>query len=224
MSKVLVVEDDVNIAESIQELLGKVGLTVDLAHSSEDAEALLFVSIYALIVLDWELPGKSGVDLLREIRATGIHAPVLMLTGRGTVDDKETGFEKGADDYLVKPFNSRELVARVKALMRRQPLIESDEIRIGEFVLDVKGRRLLRVGEQIALTKQEYALLDLMMRNKNEVFSAEAIMERAWSGWSDCSPDAVRVHITRLRKKMGIDAADSPIKTVHRQGYMFVSD
>ncbi len=221
MAKILVVDDDINMGESIREILGHVGHIADFASSAREAEAIMFVSTYDLIILDWEMPLMSGVELLKKARSQGLQTPVLMLTGRGTVDDKETGFEYGADDYLVKPFDARELLSRAKALLRRPPVIEAPEIRIGDFVLDTKGKRLLRSGKEITLTKQEYSLLELLMRHQDEVLSIEAIMSRAWSGWSDSSPDSVRVHITHLRKKLGTGTEDSPIRTVHRQGYLF---
>jgi two-component system, OmpR family, response regulator TctD len=224
MAKILVVDDDINLGESVKAILKEVGHLVDYASSARDAEAIVFVSSYDLLVLDWEMPQMSGVELLKRLRSQGLQTPVLMLTGRSAIEDKEVGFEHGADDYLVKPFDGRELVSRVKAIMRRRPVIESADVTVGEFVLDSKGRRMLHSGREISLTKQEYALLDLLMRNKDEVFSVEAILNRAWSGWSDCSPDTVRVHITHLRKKLAVDGAgESPIRTVHRQGYLFSS-
>lgn len=223
MSKVLVVDDDVNISVTVKDILEYGGYLVDLASSAAEADDVLAVSQYDLIILDWEMSLVSGVEFLQKVRSKGLQVPVLMLTGRGSIDDKETGFDCGADDYLVKPFDSRELMARVKALLRRKPLVETSDIRIGEFSLDTKGRRLYRADAEISLTKQEYALLELLMRNPDEVFSADAIMSRAWSAWSDCSPDTVRVHITHLRKKLGTGTSDSPIRTLHRQGYMFSS-
>lgn len=223
MAKILVVDDDVRMGESVKEILCHFGHVVDYASSAEEAESVLFVSVYDLIVLDWEMPNVTGVEFLQKCRSRGLQTPVLMLTGRDTMDDKETGFERGADDYLVKPFNARELAARAKALLRRPPVIDSEEIRVGDIVLDTKGKRVLREGKEISLTKQEYALLELLMKNKDEVLSVDTIMSRAWSGWSDCSPDSVRVHITHLRKKLGKSAEDSPIRTVHRVGYVFSS-
>jgi OmpR-family two-component system manganese-sensing response regulator len=224
MAKILLVDDDVHLADSIEEALTAQGFIVDTACSVQDAESLLSVSQYDLLVLDWMMPQKTGIQFLQELRGQGVNAPVLMLTGRSTIDDKATGFESGADDYLVKPFHSREMVARVKALLRRPPKFESEEIRINDYVLNTKSRILLRKGEEILLTKQEYALLEFLMRNKDEVFSSEALVERAWSSFSEASPDTVRVHITRLRKKLETgDSDQSPIKTLHRQGYSFMS-
>ncbi len=223
MAKVLLVDDDVQLADSIEEMLTLHGFIVDKAASAYDAESLLLVSPYDLIILDWMMPEKKGIDFLQELRAQGQNAPILMLTGRDTVDDKTTGLDLGADDYLVKPFNSKELLSRARALMRRPPKCESPQIEIGEFLLDTRSRQLLRNGQQITLTKQEYALLEFLMRNKDEVFSAEALASRAWSSFSEASPDTVRVHITRLRKKLETGPEHSPIRTLHRQGYTFVS-
>lgn len=224
MAKILVVDDDVNLGDTVREILGHVGHLVDFASSGVEAEAIIFVSTYDLMIFDWEMPQLSGVDLLKRLRTQGVQTPVLMLTGRSGIDDKELGFDCGADDYLTKPFDSRELISRTKALLRRPAVIEAPEIRVGDIVLDSKAKRVLRAGAEITLTKQEYLLLELLMRNKDEVLSVEAIMSRAWSGWSDCSPDSVRVHITHLRKKLGTNnGGESPIRTVHRQGYLFSS-
>jgi DNA-binding response OmpR family regulator len=223
MAKILLVDDDVHLAESIEETLSGHGFIVDMAANVQEAEGLLAVSQYDLIVVDWMMPHKTGIEFVGELRSKGWHAPILMLTGRDSVEDKATGLEQGADDYLVKPFNSKELVARVRALMRRPARYEEPQIQINEFVLDTGNRSLYRNGKQIALTKQEYALLEFLMRNKDQVFSSEALVERAWSSFSEASPDTVRVHITRLRKKLESEGDESPIKTLHRQGYAFVS-
>jgi two-component system, OmpR family, manganese sensing response regulator len=223
MAKILLVDDDVNLADSIEETLSAQGFIVDMASSVKEAESLLSVSQYDLIVVDWMMPEKTGIEFIGELRGRGWHSPILMLTGRAAIDDKATGLDQGADDCLVKPFNSKELVARVRALMRRPARYDEPQIQINEFVLDTGSRTLYRSGQQIALTKQEYALLEFLMRNKDQVFSSEALVERAWSSFSEASPDTVRVHITRLRKKLETGSEDSPIKTLHRQGYGFMS-
>lgn len=225
MSKILLVDDDFGLSESIKDILTSNGFIVDAADSAEDAEAILFSATYSLIILDWMMPGMTGIEFLKLIRSKGIQSPVLMLTGRSTIDDKEAGFETGADDYLVKPFHGRELLARVKALVRRPAKIDPAEIRLDELVLDTRARSLHRAGvdgAEIALTKQEYTLLEFLMRHPNEVFSADALIERAWSSFTECSSDTVRVHIAHLRKKLSIGEAESPIKTLHRQGYAFM--
>lgn len=225
MSKILVVDDDYAVADCVEETLNLPGMIVDVAGSAEEAEGFLHVSPYDLIILDWNLPKVSGVGFLEKIRASGSHTPVLMLTGRGSVEEKTLGLERGADDYLVKPFDSRELLARVRALLRRPARIESNnQICIDNIVLDCRTRAVLNAGVPVELTRQEFVLLEFLMKNKDEVFSADVLMDRAWSSLSESSPAVIRVHITHLRKKLRASGDDDcPIKNVHGQGYVFIS-
>lgn len=185
---------------------------------------MLFVSPYDLMILDWVMPGCSGIEFLSKLRSRGIQTPVLMLTGMADVDNRITGLDSGADDYLTKPFNSKELLSRVRALLRRPAQLQSGDITIGRFSLNTQRRQLVVGSETISLTKQEYFLLEFLMRHPDQAFAAPALVERAWSGLSECSPDGVRVHMFRLRKKLdGVDGNECPIKTMHGHGYIFVS-
>lgn len=181
-------------------------------------------SDYDLIILDWMMPGQPGIEFLAKFRAAGVQTPVLMLTGMNTTQNKADGLETGADDYLTKPFDTRELVARVRALLRRPQALEGAQIAIGKICLDTRSTRVTCNGQDIALTRQEYLLLEFLMRNRDQVFSAETLVSRAWSTLSESSPDTVRVHMSRLRKKLEAGSGeDCPIKTMHRVGYMFDS-
>ncbi|MBX9685413.1 MAG: response regulator transcription factor [Candidatus Obscuribacterales bacterium] len=224
MAKVLVVDDDEKLSDTIQEVLTRGGLIVDQALCAEDAEPMLAGFTYDLLILDWMMPGMHGIDFLAKIRAKGLKTPVLMLTGMDTVDNKIAGLDNGADDYLTKPFDRKELLARVRAMLRRPQLVESTVLNLAGVTLDTKTLKVTWQGSEIKLTKQEYQLLELLMRHKNEVFSHDALVERAWSSMSESSADTVRVHMSRLRKKFEGGVADCPLQTVHGKGYVFVAD
>lgn len=222
MSKVLIIDDDMELSETIQQSLVNEGHIADVASSADEAEAILHGFAYDIIILDWMMPGKAGIELLKQWRQRGVDTPVLMLTGMNSPDHKEAGLDTGADDYLTKPFFRKELLARVRALLRRPRKIESlDLIQLGNISLNRKSLEVTCNNQQVKLTRQEFILLEFLMRNKNEVFSAEALAERAWSSMSDSSPDTVRTHMSRLRKKLGPDLESCPIQTVYAQGYVF---
>lgn len=217
------VDDDLALADSIQEILEQGGYIADQANSVEDAEEFLSGFEYDLLVLDWVMPGMHGIDFLASIRKKGMSVPVLMLTGQSSLDDKITGLETGADDYLTKPFQPKELIARVKALMRRPQVLASKELRLANVLIDFSKQRVFWHEVELKLTRQEYQLLELLMKHKNEVFSHDALVERAWSSLSEASPDTVRMHMSRLRKKFeaASTASECPIKTLHGKGYVF---
>jgi len=224
LSRILLVDDDAWLIQSLAESLSTAGYIVDKAQSATDADSLLSVSPYELIILDWEMPGIAGIDYLVEIRRRGIETAVLMLTGRDSIDDKSSGLDRGADDYLTKPFNTKELLSRVRALLRRPHKVENAELTVNDIALDQLSRRVFRNSVEIKLTKQEFLLLEFLMRHKDQVFNSEALVERAWSSLSESSPDTVRAHMANLRRKLEVDGAECPIRTLHKQGYMFVSD
>jgi DNA-binding response OmpR family regulator len=218
MAKILFVEDDKELALHLKEWLQSEQHVVDVVH--DGAEALERLRLYPCdaVILDWQLAGElSGIDVCQRYRAAGGITPIIMLTGRGRLADKTQGLDAGADDYLPKPFEPEELSARLRALLRRQPNFRPDELRAGPLTLD---RKLLTVkcdGEPVQLLPKEFALLQFFMQHPNEIFSVEAIMERVWPSESDCSPDTLRVHLAKLRQKLG--SAGDLIKTIHRVGY-----
>ncbi len=220
MSKVLVVDDDISLSQSVQETLTAFGYVVDVANSVDEAETMLFASIYELIILDWVMPEVHGIDYLARLRGRGVQTPVIMLTGMNTIDHKSAGLDTGADDYLTKPFNTKELLARVRALLRRPPVMKSSLLAVSNVSIDTKTLQVKCLENEVKLTRQEFLLLEFLMRHPNQVFNSEALVERAWSTLSESSPDTVRVHLSRLRKKLE-SAGVSPIKTHHGQGYLF---
>jgi DNA-binding response OmpR family regulator len=223
MSKLLVVDDDQALAESLQSALSKEGFVVDLARDAEEADEMLHGFDYDLIILDWVMPGTEGIEFLGALRKRGSKTRVLMLTGKHDIDNKVAGLETGADDYVTKPFSRTELVSRVRALLRRPEIMQAPSLCVAGVSMDQRTFKVSWHGKDLQLTKQEFQILELLIRSKDEVLSPEAIVERAWSSFSESSPDTVRVHIARLRKKFDGSTYPCPVKTVHGRGYVFVS-
>ncbi len=224
MSKILLIDDDDETTETIKEVLEDSGHVVDAANTVSDAEELLAGFRYDLIVLDWVMPQMTGIDFLRtKIRLRNITSPVLMLTGMKQVDNKVEGLNSGADDYLEKPFHIKELVSRINALLRRPPLVEQVELQLSGVTLNTRTLQVFWNGQELKLTKKEYQLLEVLMRNKNSVLSQETLLQRAWSSYSEVSVDNVRVLMSRLRTKFGGAAGACPLETLHGKGYVFVS-
>lgn len=219
MAKVLIVEDDADLAALIKNILGVERHTVEVAANGRDAVALLNMYTYDLVILDWNLPVMSGKEVCQNYRSRGGSTPILMLTSRSTVEDKEEGLDAGADDYLTKPFHAKELGARVRALLRRPQSVSAKTLQAGELELDPKTVRVLKSGKEIHLLPKEFSLLELFMRYPNQVFSAEALLDRVWASDSAASLDTVRTYIKTLRKKIDTEGSASMIRTVHGVGY-----
>ncbi len=221
MTKILLVEDDQNLLTTIKEWLEFEHHIVEAVDNGLSGLELLGSYKYDLIILDWELPKLSGLELCRAFREKGGQAPVLFLTGRGTIPDKEAGFDAGADDYLTKPFHMKELSARVKALLRRPAAFVDQVLKAGNLVLDRSTYQVTRSGEEVYLARMEFALLEFFMRHPNKVFSPEAILERVWSAESDRSPETLRTCLKKLRNKIDTQGQPSMIKNLHGVGYKF---
>jgi len=221
MAKILLVEDDRNLADTICTWLQLESYLVEKAETGTDALDLLRAYPYDLVILDIELPRLNGLEVCRQFRASGGSCPVLFLTNKSTVADKETGFGIGADDYLTKPFHLKELSARLRALLRRSQMLFPDVLTAGKLELDPRSRQLKRAGEDIHLPKMEFALLEFFMRYPNQVFSSEALLERVWTSESERSSDTIRSCIKKLRNKIDIEGEQSMIKNVHGVGYKF---
>lgn len=221
MAKILVVEDDQALASMMQKWLQFEHHTVEAVHDGQQGLENLKFYKYDAVILDWDLPRMSGPEVCKQFRASGGTSPVIMLTGKNAVDDKITGLESGADDYLTKPFNMKELSARLRAVMRRPTEYKGDVLTSGDIVLDAKQMRVTRGGQDVGLSQAEFALLQFLMRNHTQVFSPEALLDRIWHSSSDVSPAAIRTHIKNVRKKLDVDGADSIIRNVHGVGYCF---
>lgn len=219
VAKILLVEDDIELSQSIEDWLTDEHHVVDVINSGAEVLNRLRFDQYDLLILDWQLPGMSGIEICKSFRGSGGNTPILMLTGKSEVSEKETGLDAGADDYLTKPFHPRELSARLRALLRRPKDFSQTVLKIGDIELDPASFSVTRDGEQVPLLPREFALLEFFMRHPDQVFSAEALLDRVWSADSEASPDTVRVHITKLRGKIDSPGKPSMIKTLHRLGY-----
>jgi DNA-binding response OmpR family regulator len=219
MAKILLVEDDKDLAENVEDWLKHETYVVEVAHTAELAAELLATFYYDLLILDWNLPGLSGIDLIKTYRANGGLTSVLMITGKETIKDKEVGLDAGADDYLTKPFHLRELSARVRALLRRPRNTHTAVLTGGDIALDTATRQVSRAGQPIDLMPKEYALLEFFLRHPNQVFAQEAIIDHLWHSEKGVGVETVRTNIMRLRKKIDGDSEDSLIKNLRGHGY-----
>ena len=210
--RILVVEDEPAIATFITEGLSDAGYATD--HAADGAEALYWVGIaeYDIIVLDVMLPDTDGLSVCSALRARGIATPVLMVTARDAIDDRVAGLDSGADDYLVKPFAFAELLARVRALLRREPVFRGVVLQLADLTLDTVNRTARRASQPISLTSKEYSLLEFLMRHPNQTLTRTAIAEHVWNYDFDNVSNLIDVHIFGLRRK--IDDAH-PLKLLH---------
>lgn len=221
MAKILLVEDDVNLAESVKLWLKGQQHVVEHVVDGNEALGLILSDTFEVVLLDWELPGMSGINICRQAREDGIKVPIIMLTGRGSIEHKVEGLDIGVDDYISKPFSLKELSARLRAILRRSVGGASNVLTVHDLSLDSESHRVSRAGEDIQLMPREFAVLEFLLRNRNQVFSSEALLQKLWHTDSESSPEAVRACIKRLRKKidLGADEDQSLIETVPKVGY-----
>jgi DNA-binding response OmpR family regulator len=220
--RLLVVEDDTRLADVLRRGLSEEGYAVDVCGNGVEAVLQATVTAYDVIVLDLMLPGKDGTAVCRELRASGVKTPILMLTARDELDDIVKGLEAGADDYLTKPFAFRELRARLQSLIRRAAGAASPQIQAGDLVLDMVTRDVRRAGRRILLTNKEYQVLEYLMHNSGRVLSRSMIEEHVWGYDYDGLSNTVDVHIKRLRRKLDPPGQPSIIETVRGAGYRLV--
>jgi len=218
--RILLVEDDDRVASFIRRGLREEQYTVDVAGDGEQALFLAQTGEYDLIVLDWLLPKRSGLEVLRTLRADRVTIPVLLLTAKDELQDKVSGLDAGADDYLTKPFKFDELLARVRALLRRRGALTPTVLKAGDLELDVLRRRVTRAGRVVELTSREYALLEFFLRRPNQIVTRTMLAESVWEHDFDPLSNVIDVHVARLRRK--IDEGDSPklLQTVRGSGYV----
>jgi DNA-binding response OmpR family regulator len=217
MARILLVEDDSSTANLVKGKLDKQKHVVDLVFDGLTGKELMQLHTYDLLILDWELPACSGVDLVKLFRAGNGNSPILMITGRSSIDDKTTGFNAGVDDYLTKPFDLQEMSLRVQSLLRRPVNLTTPELTCGELSVDTSKHQAWYQGSLVKLKAREFALLEIFIRNQEIVFSSEELKEKLWTFDSEIGDIGVRVLISRLRNKLGQDS--SPIKTVYGVGY-----
>lgn len=219
--KILVVEDEHRIANTIKEGLEQERYTTDVAYDGESGYDLASTEDYDIIILDLMLPKIGGLEICRKLRQEHIHAPVLMLTAKGQIQDKIKGFDSGADDYLAKPFSFEELLARLRALSRRPKKILSNVLKIKDLSLNLNDFKVKRNGRNIELTRKEFSLLEYLMRNSGRVLKKEQIISHIWDYESDVLLNTVEVYIRNLRNKIDRPFSDQKplIHTVRGFGY-----
>jgi two-component system OmpR family response regulator len=225
MAKVLLIEDDEDLARTVVLYLTGEKHTIDAVHDGLEGLETMRTEVYDVVILDWDLPGLSGVEILQEYRGGGGLSSVIMLTGKGAIEHKEEGIDSGADDYLTKPFNLRELAARIRGLLRRPVVKTTSVLKVSNVELDPAGHRVTKGGVPVKMPPRDFALLEFFMRHPDEIFSVDALLDRAWPQEADVSPEGLRVAIRRIRKALGedLDNGESIIENVMRVGYRLKS-
>ncbi len=218
--RALLIEDDPGVSQFVKRGLREAAFTVDLASDGIDGSHLARTEPYDLVILDLMLPGKDGFAVLRELRAASITTPVICLTARDNVDDKVKGLDLGADDYLAKPFSFMELLARIRALLRRGTALTNNPILVADLSVDLLRRVVTRNGQRIELSPNEFALLSYMARNAGSVLSRTMILEHVWDMNQDPMTNVIDVHINRLRRKIDDGFAVPLIRTIRGVGYV----
>lgn len=225
--QILLVDDEVELTDPLSHVLTREGYRVDVSHSGEEGSKLAIAGHYDLLILDWMLPQISGLEICRRLRSQGDATPVLFLTAKDTLDDRVEGLDAGADDYLIKPFELRELLARVRALLRRPPMVESpiaeSHLQINDLELDLKNQVAVRNGRQIELSDKEVQLLAYLMQNPNQLLTHHQIQEHLWGAGEKPSSNALAAQIRLLRRKIEGDREPPLIYTVYGKGYRFGS-
>jgi two-component system OmpR family response regulator len=217
--RVLVVEDEVKLASVIRKGLREEGLLADVAIKGEDALWMAAASAYGAIVLDVKLPGIDGFETCRRLRRDGIQTPILMLTALDAVDDRITGLESGADDYVIKPFDFGELLARIRALSRRAPMERGDILEVGDLTLDTATHVVRRGGVEVELSVKELQLLEVFMRRPTQVLSRYDLLEGAWDIDYENKSNVVDVYVRYLREKLDRPFGVQSIETIRHAGY-----
>ncbi|MDB5028986.1 MAG: two component transcriptional regulator, winged helix family [Candidatus Eremiobacteraeota bacterium] len=219
--KILVVEDDSSLADVLRRGLAEAGHVVDVEADGPDAEHAAAGGGYDAIVLDVNLPRKSGLDVARALRAAGDRTPILMLTARDTVEDTVTGLNAGADDYLRKPFVFDELEARLRSITRREPARVRDELRVDDLVMDLATRTVTRSGRVLALSARETAFLEYFMRNAGLMVTREMLEDALWERERETESNVIAVYVRRLRVKLSPCGEPQLLHTVRGAGYRF---
>jgi DNA-binding response OmpR family regulator len=222
--RVLLIEDDRKAARLLSKGLQEEGFVVDVAPTGEAGEEQAALNEYDLVILDWLLPGRDGLVVCRALRASGNSTPILMLTARDSVADRVSGLGTGADDYLTKPFAFDELLARIRALLRRTRTAQPVVLKVADLTLDPITRRVARGSLAITLTPKEYAILEVLMRNLGQVVSRTRLAERVWDEASEVLDNLVDAHVSHLRKKIDREAGVPLIQTIRGVGYRLGPD
>jgi DNA-binding response OmpR family regulator len=217
--RILVIEDNHHLNSSLASSLTHEGYSVDSAYDGQEGQDLAEMAPYDLILLDILLPGKDGLEVCRDLRRRRIHTPILLLTARDSIDDRVQGLDCGADDYLVKPFAMRELLARLRALLRRQHPYQPGQLTMGSLMIDPITHTVERGGQPIDLTPKEFALLEYLMYHANRVVTREMIEQHIWNYDFECESNVIDVYVRRLRRKIDAPFAVKLLTTVRGVGY-----
>ncbi len=217
--RILVIEDNHRLNSSLASSLTHEGYSVDSAYDGQEGQDLAEITAYDLIILDILLPGKDGLEVCRELRRRRIHTPILLLTARDSIDDRVRGLDCGADDYLVKPFAMRELLARLRALLRRQQPSKTGRLALHDLVINPATHTVEREGRPIDLTPREFALLEYLLYHTNQVVTREMIEQHIWNYDFECESNVIDVYIRRLRRKIDAPFAVKLLTTVRGIGY-----
>jgi two-component system copper resistance phosphate regulon response regulator CusR len=220
--RVLIIEDDEKTARAIASGLEATGFSAATANTGEDGFFLLNAESFDLVVLDWMLPGRDGIEILKTLRARGAKTPVLLLTARDAVEDRVLGLESGADDYLVKPFAFAELLARIRSLLRRASPAEPLKRTISDLTVDLEARRVVRAGKPVELTPREFDLLAYLLRQPGQVVTREMLARDVWGETNRITPldNVIDVHVAHLRRKVDGSQAAALIHTVRGVGFV----
>ena len=220
--RILLVEDEKKLARSIKQQLERGGNFVEIAEDGIDAETKARQGRYDIIILDLNLPKKSGLDVLRDLRAASYTTPVLILTALEGVDHRIEGLRIGADDYLAKPFDSGELVARIEAVLRRCGFSRTAVLRAADLTMDVVRRTVERAGEKIPLSEKEFSLLEFLLRNKNQILTRKRLIEQIWGYKFETGTNIVDVYISYLRNALDKGFSRKLIHTMHGEGFILI--
>jgi two-component system copper resistance phosphate regulon response regulator CusR len=218
--RLLVVEDDTRIARFVAKGLREQSYAVDVVGSGEDALYQAAINKYDLVILDVMIPAPDGFAVCRELRKTGQRMPILMLTARDAVEDRVSGLDHGADDYLTKPFEFRELLARLRALLRRTGELRPPQLVVADLLIDTVGQNVSRGGRAISMTAKEYALVEFLARNAGRVVGREEIAEHVWDEEFDPFSNLIEVYVNRVRRKIDVDSLKPLLHTRRGSGYV----
>lgn len=222
--RILIAEDEEDLSRVIAKKLKSEGYSVDCCHDGEEALDCLALAEYDAVILDVMMPKKDGYQVVKTMRQKNLQTPVIFLTAKDTVEDKVKGLDLGANDYLVKPFSFRELMARLRVMTRLSSRNATNRFTAGDLVLDADSRRVTRGGQEITLTAKEYALLEVLIRNKNKVLSRDFIENKLWNFDYEGGTNVIDVYILYLRKKIDAPFGTKLIRTVRGAGYVLRDD
>ncbi len=218
--KILLIEDEKKISNFIKKGLEEENYLVDTAFNGKDGFEIAVSAPYDLIIMDLMLPYINGFDLCKKLRESGVNTPILMLTVRDSVEDKVKGLDSGADDYLTKPFAFEELLARIRALLRKRNIVEKTILKIDDLEMDLISHKVKRGGKEINLTSKEYALLEYLLRNKGKIVTRTMIYQNVWDIGFDTETNVIDVFVNYLRKKIDGNGSKKLIHTIRGKGYM----